>query len=108
MVREIYRRKLEGQGDTAITRWLNASGILSPSCYRYQKGIIRDERYAQPKPWLVQTVKNILRSEVYLGHMVQGRRICEFYANRPDRMLPQDRVDCGEKHPRAAGLSRGL
>lgn len=90
VVQEIYRRKLEGQGDTAITRWLNASGILSPSCYRYQKGIIRDERYAQPKPWLVQTVKNILRSEVYLGHMVQGRRICEFYANRPDRMLPQD------------------
>ena len=90
VVREIYRRKLEGQGDTAITRWLNASGILSPSCYRYQKGIIRDERYAQPKPWLVQTVKSILRSEVYLGHMVQGRRICEFYANRPDRMLPQD------------------
>ena len=90
VVREIYRRKLDGQGDTAITRWLNASGILSPSCYRYQKGIIRDERYAQPKPWLVQTVKNILRSEVYLGHMVQGRRICEFYANRPVRMLPQD------------------
>lgn len=90
VVREIYRRKLEGQGDTAITRWLNASGILSPSSYRYQKGIIRDERYAQPKPWLVQTVKTILRSEVYLGHMVQGRRICEFYANRPDRMLPQD------------------
>lgn len=90
VVREIYRRKLEGQGDTAITRWLNASGILSPSSYRYQKGIIRDERYAQPKPWLVQTVKTILRSEVYLGHMVQGRRICEFYANRPNRMLPQN------------------
>lgn len=89
VVREIYRRKLEGQGDTAITRWLNASGILSPCSYRYQKGIIRDKRYAQPKPWLVQTVKGILRSEVYLGHMVQGRRICEFYANRPDRMLPQ-------------------
>jgi len=90
VVREIYRRKLEGQGDTAITRWLNASGILSPCTYRYRKGIIKDERYAQGKPWLVQSVKNILRSEVYLGHMVQGRRICEFYANRPDRMLPQE------------------
>ena len=90
VVREIYRRKLAGQGDTAITRWLNASGVLSPCTYRYQKGIIKDERYAQGKPWLVQSVKNILRSEVYLGHMVQGRRICEFYANRPDRMLPQE------------------
>ena len=90
VVREIYRRKLAGQGDTAITRWLNASGILSPCSYRYQKGIIKDKRYAQAKPWLVQSVKIILRSEVYLGHMVQGRRICEFYANRPDRMLPQE------------------
>lgn len=90
VVREIFRRKLEGLGDTAIIRWLNTSGIPSPGCYRYQKGIIKDERYAQRKPWMLQTVKQILRSEVYLGHMVQGRRISEFYASRPDRLRPQE------------------
>lgn len=90
VVREIYRRKLEGQGDTAITRWLNATGVPSPCCYRYQKGIILDKRFARYKPWLVQSVKKILRSEVYLGHMVQGRRRSEFYAGRPDRLLPKD------------------
>ena len=90
VVREIFRRKLEGQTNTAITRWLNAAGIPCPGCYRYQKGIVKDERYARPKPWTLQTVKGILHSEVYLGHMVQGRRICEFYANRPDRKLPRD------------------
>jgi len=90
VVREIYRRKLAGQGDTAITRWLNATGIPSPCCYRYQKGIILDKRFARYKPWLVQSVKKILRSEVYLGHMVQGRRRSEFYAGRPDRLVPKD------------------
>jgi len=90
VVREIFRRKLEGQGDTAITRWLNAAGVPSPGCYRYQKGIILDKRFARYKPWLVQSVKDILRNEVYLGRMVQGRRRSEFYAGRPDKRLPRD------------------
>ena len=90
VVREIFRRKLEGQGDTAITRWLNAAGVPSPGCYRYQKGIILDKRFARYKPWIVKSVKNILRNEVYLGCMVQGRRRSEFYAGRPDKRLPRD------------------
>ncbi len=68
---------------------MNDSSILSPCCYRYQKGVLIDQRYAQPKPWGIETVKTILRSQVYLGHMVQGRRRSEFYAGRPDRLLPK-------------------
>lgn len=90
VVRLIFQKKLEGVGNTAITRWLNDSGILSPCCYRYQKGILIDQRYAQPKPWNVQTVKKILQSPVYLGHMVQGRRRSEFYAGILDRLLPPE------------------
>lgn len=90
VVREIFRRKLEGQSDTAITRWLNTAGVPSPGCYRYQKGIILDKRFARYKPWIVKSVKNILRNEVYLGCMVQGRRRSEFYAGRPDKRLPRD------------------
>lgn len=90
VVREIFRRKLEGQSDTAITRWLNTAGVPSPGCYRYQKGIILDKRFARYKPWIVKSVKNILRNEVYLDCMVQGRRRSEFYAGRPDKRLPRD------------------
>lgn len=90
VVKEIFQRKLNGSSNTAIVRWLNTSGILSPCCYRYQKGILIDKRYARPKPWGVQTVKKILQSEVYLGHMVQGRRRSEFYAGIPDRLLPPE------------------
>jgi DNA invertase Pin-like site-specific DNA recombinase len=89
VVRSIFQKKLEGVSNAAIVRWLNNSGILSPCCYRHQKGILLDHRYAQPKPWKAETVKNILRSQVYLGHMVQGHRRSEFYAGIPDRLLPQ-------------------
>ncbi len=89
VVRMIFQKNLEGVSNAGIVRWLNNSGILSPCCYRYQKGILIDQRFAQPKPWKVETVKNILRSQVYLGHMVQGRRRSEFYAGIPDRLLPK-------------------
>lgn len=90
VVREIFRKKLDGMSDAAITRWLNEAGILRPCCYRYQKGIILDKRFARPTPWGIEGVKTILRNEVYLGNMVQGRRRSEFYAGRPDRMLPRE------------------
>lgn len=89
VVKSIFQKRLEGASNTAITRWLNDSGILSPCCYRYQKGILIDQRFAQPKPWGIETVKKILSSQVYLGHMVQGRRRSEFYAGIPDRLLPK-------------------
>ncbi len=90
IVREIFRRAAEGEGVRSILRWLNTEGIPSPGTYRYQKGICLDKRFAdgKPKPWGQMTVKNMLQSSVYLGHMVQGRRRSEFYAGIPDHHLP--------------------
>lgn len=90
IVREIFCRAAEGEGVRSILRWLNTEGILSPGTYRYQKGICLDKRFAdgKPKPWGQMTVKNMLQSPVYLGHMVQGRRRSEFYAGIPDHHLP--------------------
>ena len=42
VVRSIFQKKLEGVSNAAIVRWLNNSGILSPCCYRHQKGILLD------------------------------------------------------------------
>ena len=90
VVREIYRRKLEGISDISIVRWLNESGIPSPCCYRHQKGILVDKRFETPRPWTATTVKSILRCQVYTGDLVQGRRRSEFYAGKTDRMLPRE------------------
>ncbi len=90
VVREIFRRKLEGASNIAIVRWLNKANIPSPCCYRHQKGILVDKRFEQPKPWTATTVKKILSCQTYTGDMVQGRRRSEFYAGKADRVLPRE------------------
>lgn len=90
VVREIFRRKLEGASIVTIVRWLNEAAIPSPCCYRHQKGILVDKRFEQPKPWTTTTVKKILTCQTYIGDMVQGRRRSEFYAGKADRVLPRE------------------
>lgn len=90
VVREIFRRKLEGASNIAIVRWLNEADIPSPCCYRHQKGILVDKRFEQPKPWTATTVKKILSCQTYIGDMVQGRRRSEFYAGKADCVLPRE------------------
>ena len=90
IVREIFRRKAAGESDAAIARWLNSAGILPPNAYRYQKGILLDKRYADGKTrlWNTVSVKTILRNQVYLGHLVQGRQRSQLYAGIPNRRTP--------------------
>lgn len=85
IVRALFQHKADGESTTSLARWLNDTGIPSPCTYRYQKGIVLDVRFADGRLWWVGTIKGILQSEVYLGNLVQGRRISEFYAGRPDR-----------------------
>lgn len=40
--------------------------------------------------WYVQTVKNILSRQVYIGHMVQGTKRQSFYENRKQYMKPKE------------------
>lgn len=90
VVRDIFRQKLSGSSNQSIARRLNEAGIPSPGCYRYQKGILLDERFAKDRPWITETIKGILKNQVYLGHMVQGRRRSEFYAGKPEQYLSQE------------------
>lgn len=90
VVQEIFRRRAAGESIVAITRRLNECDIPSPFAYRRRIGMINSESFADEKPWPQQTVKYILKNEMYLGHMVQGRQISEFYAGRPDHALPRE------------------
>jgi site-specific DNA recombinase len=55
IVREIFRRFIEGAGIRPITDWLNAEHVPSPS------------RGRVGKQWYEAAVKNILRNKVYIG-----------------------------------------
>ncbi|MFI3250709.1 MAG: recombinase family protein [Eubacteriales bacterium] len=73
IVRLIFDMKLHGKGTTQIVRHLIENNIPSPCSYRYKKGLIKHEKW-ENIPWSAFTVKDLLQREVYLGHMVQGRK----------------------------------
>ena len=79
VVRQIFRWSLEGRGRQAIARALNEQGVPSPA--RYKTG--------EPGRWNKVTVWRILRSEMYTGVMVQGRRRKVSYKSRRLEDVPE-------------------
>ena len=88
VVRDIYRMRVEGTSCNLIVRALNRKGVLSPSTWLYQNGYVKTVRYANV-PWNAYTVRRILTDEVYLGHMVQGRRRSGLCEGQKQRVLPK-------------------
>ena len=89
VVRQIFRWRAEGVSVTQIARRLNDEGVPSPSAYLYNTGVCKTEKY-NGVIWYVQTVKNILSRQVYIGHMVQGTKRQSFYENRGQYMKPRE------------------
>lgn len=72
IVRRIFAMRASGMGFHAIAAALNEEGIPSPGVLYYQRKGQSDPRRVNHK-WADQTVKNMVRSEVYIGNMVQGK-----------------------------------
>lgn len=89
VVREIYGWRLEGLSYQKICRRLAEQNIPSPSQYRYAKGLVQHEKW-QNTPWRMETIKGILRNEVYLGHMVQGRKRESLFQGQNQVPVPKE------------------
>lgn len=76
VVKDIFKWKLEGASQQRIADRLNERGELSPMEYkrfcgmRYQSGFQVNARAR----WTAVAVGRILRNELYIGTMVQGKR----------------------------------
>lgn len=88
IVQEIFRMRLTGMSYRGIACSLNEQGIPSPSHYRYLKGFVKCQRYTEIL-WQGQMIKRILCSQVYLGHMVQGRKRQSFYEGKKQKNLSE-------------------
>lgn len=86
VVWDIFQWRLSGMAYTQIARRLNERGIPSPARYHYLKGDAKSERYANTV-WRTAVVKQLLSNEVYLGHLVQGRRRQSFYEGKAQQRL---------------------
>lgn len=77
VVREIFRKRLDGFSASHIAEELNKSGILSPLAYKRSNGIpFAKNGYADKKEckWSATTIIRILSDEIYTGTMVQGKQ----------------------------------
>lgn len=85
VVKDIFNLYLRGFGFTAIAKYLNKKDIPSPSKYKHQKGIklnIISSRPIDEIKWSTNAVKTILTNELYLGHLIQGKRTTTSYKNK--------------------------
>lgn len=77
VVKDIFRKRLDGLSAYHIAEELNKAGILSPLAYKrsnglpYAKGGYADKEDCK---WSATTVIRILSDEVYTGTMVQGKQ----------------------------------
>lgn len=84
IVKNIYNLYLTGLGFTGIAKYLNNKEIPCPSLYKYQKGIklnVISNRPREEIKWTTNAIKTILTNEVYLGHLIQGKRTTISYKN---------------------------
>ena len=73
-VRRIFARKIEGVSANAIARELTEEGILPPAAYKRRNGQ-KCGGFGKTRGtrWNASQVLHILRSEIYIGNMVQGK-----------------------------------
>ncbi len=77
VVRDIFRKRLDGFSAYHIAEELNKAGILSPLAYKRSNGLpYAKNGYADKEgcKWSATTVIRILSDEIYTGTMVQGKQ----------------------------------
>ena len=102
VVKDIFKWKLEGASQQRIADRLNERGILSPMEYkrfcgmRYQSGFQVNTK----AKWTAVAVGRILRNELYIGTMVQGKRTTPNHKVRKTILKPSEewvRVECSHE-----------
>ena len=84
VVKDIFNLYLKGYGYSSIAKYLNDKNIPSPSLHKYRQGIklnVVSNKKRDEIKWNSNAIKTILKNEVYLGKLVQGKRTTVSYKN---------------------------
>ena len=92
IVRMIFEDFIRGTSIAGIAKKLNGMGIPNPTAYKRSKGL----RYRHPVGekndglWPESSVRRILRNEMYIGNMVQGKSTTISYKIKQCRAVPRE------------------
>ena len=93
VVKEIFELFKSGVGYYKIAKHLNDKGILTPSNYKKENGskyVCRAARYGNSTKWSQDTIAKVLRNEVYIGNLVQGKKTYVSYKNHKFIVKPKE------------------
>ena len=90
MVRRIFDMRASGMGFRSIAATLNEENVLSPGALYYQRQGRADPRHVSHK-WTETTVRSLIRSEVYIGNMVQSKSGTLSYKSRKLVSKPEEK-----------------
>ncbi len=99
VVKRIFQLRAEGTGYAGIAGVLNRENVMPPRMY-YFKSRNRETRQACTEIWYSQTVRALLRNEIYIGNTVQFMRGTRSY--RDATMIdkpPEDWIRVENTHP---------
>lgn len=92
VVEEIFEKYKNGIGYHRIAKSLNERGILPPSLYKKAIGsnfVCCNYDYETTGIWTSDSIATILRNEVYIGNIVQGKRTNVSYKNHKSKPVPK-------------------
>ena len=90
IVRRIFSLRASGMTFRRIATMLNEEGVPSPGTFYYQGKGTEDPRRVNHK-WAETTVKVLLRNEVYIGNMVQGK--CGSLSYKSKKLVSKPKED---------------
>lgn len=96
IVREIFELALAGNGIGKIRKRLNEKHILRPAAYAVTQGAAGFDRYftdneANRYIWSENSVRQILRSPIYAGHLVGFKRVApNMKSKKRPSVLPEE------------------
>lgn len=93
VVRDIFRKRLDGFSAYHIAEELNKAGILSPFAYKRSEGLpYAKGGYADTEDckWSATTILRILSDEIYTGTMVQGKQTTPHFKLKERELKPSE------------------
>ena len=86
IVRKIFDWYEDGMSASSIAKRLNAMQIMTPGDFKIRDGcksfITHDQNSSRIHAWTTTTIATILKNEVYIGNMVQGKHKSVSYRSK--------------------------
>lgn len=90
VVREVFSLFAAGYGKSRIARLLNERGVPNPTAYKRLHGLRYDSPRARTETlWSYAAIASMLKNEMYIGNLVQGKYGSISYKTKQNRPRPQ-------------------